>query len=267
MTKPKKKPIEETAPDSPNEAAPVSTPAPAVETPPIAPNPPALALPATESAPAPVVETTSEKLVADLAASMPEPTGIPESNSAPVLNFPTAPAKPTGIKDSRNTIFDAKRHAVDDKGNPRLNKNGNFISNKVGRPAGSKSKNGEKVADLPDSEQPDAKIPVVELINNGAPDIYDQTAQMYLNVGFGIAASFLTNDIRPETPEENASMQVPLAAGLREKGEIPLSAWQLFAISVTAHVAKKFEKPTVKERFLLIVHRIRNFFSSPKRVN
>lgn len=208
----------------------------------------------------PAVEGTPisvEALVSPLVETMPEPTAVPDSsNPAPANSIPAPTTEARRILDNRGTAFDPARHAVDDKGNPRLNKRGNFISNSVGRPAGKSTAS--------DAEQPDAKTPIKDLVNNGAPDLFDQTAEMYLGIGYGIAASFLSDEIRPENKEEHDSMRIPLSMALREKGDIPLSAMQMFWLAFAAYVAKKTAKPTVRERFGIMVHRIKSFFVRPK---
>lgn len=218
------------------------------------------AIPAIDAPANTVIEISGADLAAPLAASMPLPTspnGTVTSLPPITTGAPDAIKPPVTFRDKRGRPFNPTRHAIDEKGNPRFNVRGNFISNSVGRPGGAKSK-------IADADAPDAASTATDFINKGEPDIYDTAAEMYLGIGFGVAAGLLTDDIRPENKQESDALKIPLAAGLREKGEIPMTAMQLFYIALAAHIANKATKPTVKERLGIIMHRIKTFFSKPK---
>ena len=93
---------------------------------------------------------------------------------------------------------------------------------------------------------------------------------MLLQTGYGVAAMFLSEHVRPENDAEHTTLKVPLAAMLREKGVITLTPTQLFIFSLAAYVGKKAGNPTVKERAILCYIKLKSFFgfkSQPKPVN
>jgi hypothetical protein len=97
------------------------------------------------------------------------------------------------------------------------------------------------------------------------PDKFDSQADMALQALYGVAAGFLSDEVRPDNKEEHESIRMPLAAVMREKQFDRITPTQLLIVSLLAYVGKKATKPTVKERFMIWVMRIRNL-GKPKQV-
>lgn len=279
--------------DTPTEKTGENT-APPAGNPPIAAESPATTTPA---------ETvTADQLAAPLAENMPIPTATENAQTEIPAVAEAVPAKPVPVvRDKSGKLFDPAKHAVDDLGQPRFNKNGFFVSKFIGNP-------GNKKKDLPASEQQQqpaadvaAKLEGESFVPsgdgnpgtsaafatpNGQPDQYDRMADMYLETGYGIAAGFLGDGIRPEfkvekvttggpglpdqveevlkrTPEgkqEHESLRYPLAAALREKQVTGMTPTQMFLASLAAYISRKAAKPTVRERFTLLALKVRSWF-------
>ena len=280
--------------DTPNETTGGNS-TPTTGNPPIAAEPPAT-MNAAET-------VTADQLAAPLAENMPVPTATTENAQTEISAVTEAiPPKPVPvIRDKSGKLFDPSKHAVDEMGQPRFNKNGFFISNKIGNP-GKKSEggnNGEQQSQSTASETPKIDIqsfdntsdgnngtPSLFASPNGQPDQYDRMADLYLETGYGIAAGFLGDGIRPEfkvekvttggpglpdqieevlkrTPEgkqEHESLRYPLAAALREKQVTGMSPTQMFLASMAAYLSKKAAKPSVRERFTLLALKVRSWF-------
>lgn len=194
----------------------------------------------------------AEELAAPLAAGMPTPTN---ADVAPQVAPPTesTPERPE-IKDDFGTVFNPDKHRADAFGNP-IKKNGKFLSTR-GRKEGGKNS-------VPGNEE---KSKAEDYVNtSGVPDQFDTAAEMILQTAYGTAAMFLSDEIRPENPEEHITLKVPLAAVLREKGVVQLTPTQLLLFSLAAYAAKKAGKPTVKERAILIYLKAKSFFTGKKQ--
>jgi hypothetical protein len=268
------------------------------DTAPAAGNPPIAAESPANTTPAETV--TADQLAAPLAENMPIPTATENAQTEIPAISEAVPSKPVPvIRDKSGKLFDPTKHAVDDLWQPRFNKNGFFVSKFIGNPG------KKKDAANPDEQQPrTAATPTTESESfvsagdgntgmpaafapvSGQPDQYDRMADMYLETGYGIAAGFLGDGIRPEfkvekvttggpglpdqieevlkrTPEgkqEHESLRYPLAAALREKQVTGMTPTQMFLASLAAYVSRKAAKPTVRERFTLCVLKIRSWF-------
>lgn len=208
----------------------------------------------------------ADELAGPLAENMPEPTsadvqGIKlevDEEDGSINSDPKNPPLTSGYRDKSNRVFNPDKHRSNPDGTPKFNKNGFFLSKDAGRPPGStKSSSAEGGKE----KQPES----LRYFNTtGIPDEYDKAAELYLSVGFGLLATYFTNDIKPENIEEQGSLTIPLAAVLREKGMIDLTPTQLFMIALGSHIAKKSSKPTVKEKMTLLYLRIRSFFVKEK---
>lgn len=212
------------------------------------------------------VPISAADLGAPLADNMPEPTNAGSGNTENMPgmgedaeNNPRNPPLTGEIKDKSNRLFDPNRHAANFDGSPKFNKNGFFISKTLGRPK--KGSESETSSGPGVGTKEHAKSGASYFNTSGIPDEYDQAAELYLNLGYGLAASWFSDEIRPESQEEHASLKMPLSAVLREKGVVDLSPTQMFLISLGAYIAKKAQKPTVKERFTLLYLKVRNLWS------
>lgn len=273
-------------------------------------NPPiALESPASAT---PAETVTADQLAGPLADSMPVPTATESQTEIPAVNeaSPLPPRPVPVIRDKSGKLFDPAKHAVDQQGQPRFNTNGFFISNRIGNPGKKRSaenttqanaENGQSVSppptgDIPTNENgsvlPDSGNAGTSAAFNsptGGPDQYDASADLFLQVGYGLASSFLGDGIRPEFKverrtqqtaagevveevvkftaegrQEHESLRLPLAAVLREKQTTGLTPTQMFLASLAAFVAKKAAKPTVRERFTLLALKVKNWFSKSK---
>ena len=218
--------------------------------------------------PAPI---SADQMTAPLVESMPLPTG---EGSAPVQPAPAPVVDPAQIiRDDSGQQFDPTIHLVDDTGKPRIAKNGLFMR-KRGPKAGATS-SGEQQTFLPPPPNAQPSEPVAA--QKPAPDQYEVAAEMMLQTGYGVAASFFTNDIRPEfDPKtgaltadgqmEHASLHIPLSMVLREKGSTGMTPTQMFCLALAALVAKKAAKPTVKEKFMLLLIKVKSWFNKNQPV-
>jgi len=212
-------------------------------------------------------EIDGEELALPIAENMPEPSpsalNTPEEAATPAQAAPGAPpvvspvipeqpANVPQVKDSEGVQFDPTIHRTDDAGNPRVSPTtGKFLK---------KYKAGTATTSAPAS--PGVQTSVAS--SPSGPDQFDNGAEMLLQTGYGVAASFLTNDIRPESAEEHASLKIPLAAVLRERGSLGMTPTQLLMLSLAAYIGKKAAKPTVKERLIYIYLKARAFIKGEK---
>ena len=164
----------------------------------------------------PAETVTADQLAAPLAENMPVPTASNENvqTEIPAVNEAVPPKPVPVIRDKTGKLFDPSKHAVDDLGQPRFNKNGFFISNSIGNP-GKKRETANASESQPGTAASSA-TPNASAENpvsagdgnpgtsaaftpvNGQPDQYDTSADLYLQVGYGLASSFLGDGIRPE---------------------------------------------------------------------
>lgn len=191
---------------------------------------------------------TGEELIAPIIPEMPEPTksviDMDAPDSTATASNPTIPIQPLNVPvvtDSEGTQFDPALHRTDADGNPRYGATGKFLK---------KYKTGQRA---------ESSANQTTATSAGA-DEFDNGAEILLQTGYGICASFLTNDFRPESQEEHMSLKIPLAAFLREKGMAGMSSTQLLILSLAAYVSKKAAKPTVRDRFVLWYLKVRAFF-------
>lgn len=192
------------------------------------------------------VETVSAN---EQAPATPQPGALPVS---PVTQIPEASLNVPNVKDSEGTQFDPSLHRSDSNGNPRFGATGKFLK---------KYKAGAN-----DAPRSTPAAPEIVSGNPGIPDQFDNAAEMALQTSYGLVASFFTNDIRPDSQEEHLSLKIPLAAVLREKGNIGLSNTQLLMVSIAAYISKKAAKPTIRERFVLFYLRAKALIKGEKFV-
>jgi hypothetical protein len=185
-----------------------------------------------------------DELALPISENMPEPS--PSALKGPEEQ----PANIPLIKDSEGVQFDPSIHRTDDAGNPRISPStGKFL----------------KKYKATSTASPASTIAPQTQGTAAANDQFDNGAEMLLQTGYGVAASFLSNDIRPENAEEHASLKIPLAAVLRERGSLGMTPTQLLMLSLAAYIGKKAAKPTVKERLLIIYLKARAFIKGEKQ--
>ena len=201
-------------------------------------------------------EISAKELALPLVENMPEPTG--SQAAAPIM--PEAPEEPSqrserddsprsepintdAFRDRSGKTFDPQKHKANSDGTPRKNARGDFISATIGRPSAKKEEQSQSAS----TARPEVK----NFINTGAPDDFDQAAELYLQFGYGVAASFLSEGIRPDDQTEHNSLKIPLAAVLREKGKVGLSPTEMLLLACGAYFGKKMGNPTVRERVAL----------------
>ncbi len=211
--------------------------------------------------PAPVVASnekplsvTSDGLAERIALGMPDPTpgSAPEEVQTDIPGTEqSAPPPPTGPVDASGQVFIKGYHRENADGSPKTHKStGNFM----------------KIIGAPDKPPAPPPVSATQAFNlNGAPDKFDTQAEMALQAVYGVAAGFLSDEIRPDNKEEHESLRMPLAAVMREKQFDRITPTQLLIVSLLAYIGKKATKPTVKEKFVMWYLRIKNF-GKPKQV-
>lgn len=236
------------------------------------------------------IPITSEEIAIPIAAEMPQVTGEETSiTEKPTEIFRLESPTVAELKDDAGIVFHPDYHKTDGGGKP-LKVRGKFVRIKAGRPS------KEEVEALKLSERPNTpkistdssaksklegvEIPKVEIETedqaqpNETPKTaaerraekraemlsqYSVTAKMYMGVLDGIAEGFFGPDARLDQDDKNM-LEPPMVAVMEEKGEIPLTPIQLLCVVALSIAAKKAKHTTVRERFGILVYRIKNMF-------
>lgn len=200
-------------------------------------------------------EISIADIVDPLAKNMPVPTGpLPPPTGD---DFPANPPLPPGtvsqtpspsdapkVTDANGTVFDAAKHRTNPDGTPKL-KNGVFVSTR-----GRKEGQTNSLA--------------ASMNNTGAPDEYDAAAQMYFDMGCGVATGVISDEWQPDSTDERAGMIKAIAAYLRFKGTIDLTPGQALTFALVSYAGKRLNKPKTKERLTLWFLKLKGMFKKPE---
>jgi hypothetical protein len=243
--------------------------------------------PTNENPPSAVNETAKPVLASDLTGSlisgMPEVTKPNEATvSKPDLIGPVKSIVSTP-QDDAGVSFDPFIHMTEEDGSPAKNKRGRFYSKFIGR-AGSKRKsengNGISPAPQPQSEPGifDEK-PKFEGLDNGTPspvsnapasapanppDEAQGATLLLIPTVDGCMQSLFGPDIA--LSDEEKKIAEPITANfLRSKNMKDIPPGIALAMVAIAIYGPKFQKPTVKEKLILMWIKIRGIFGGNKK--
>lgn len=212
----------------------------------------------------PTTQFTAEDLVAPIIGEMPEPTG----DNFSLENSPTH----SDLTDEAGTKFDPAVHKVDSDGKA-IREGGKFVRNKRGRPPGKLNTSAQPRSKIPGTESPAsgaAAQTATSQAGGEAPDpdaVFSGQAETCLRLGYGCGALIFGEDFFPENEAEHKSLKDPLVELIREKGGMPLTPTQAFCFAVFAFGCKKYQKPTIKERCVILYMRIKTWFGKKGRVD
>lgn len=241
--------------------------------------------PTNENPPSAVNETAKPVQASDLTGSlisgMPEVTKPNEATESKADLI--GPKKENTPQDDAGVSFDPFIHKANEDGTPAKNKNGRFYSKFIGR-AGSKrkSENGNGVSPAPQKPSEPGlfeETPKFEGLDNGTPspvsnapasvqatppDEAQGATLLLIPTVDGCMQSLFGPDIA--LTEEDKKIAEPITASfLRSKNMKDIPPGIALAMVAVAIYGPKFQKPTVKEKLILIWIKIRGFFGGNKK--
>lgn len=222
---------------------------------------------------------SADELTSMIAPEMPDVTSKTDNTPEFRLESSTEPSPDKSeLRDDDGILFNKKYHQTDSNGQP-FKRRGKWV--RISRGRMSKEEAEALRSTKIENTDPTPKSVIDGLTENAQPaqptqpeksasekraekqaqlrSNYEVTAEMYLGIVDGVLDGLFGQDARLDG-DDRTMLKPPLVAVMEEKGEIPLSPTQLLMAVSLSVAAKKASKPTVRERFVLLVYRIKNIF-------